>query len=436
MKTITIAAFLAGWLATVASPLVRADAWVTAYPAAMQRAESACKAGQLQECESALQSAQSLVDARPDILCRLGEIQARLGRRALAARNLRICARSGLEFPPLRNPQFTAAQVNPAALGEIRSLHARSTRPVTDHEVRWSLADPDLIAEDIIADAHDGSFFVSSVHERKILRVAADGSSEDFLADPDALRWGVFALALDAARGILWATTMSAPQSQSYDAAEEGRSAVLRIDIRTRHVTAQLELPGRGRHGFGDMTLAPDGTVYVSDGFGGGVYLIRPEQPDTLQTVVEPGTFRSPQTPALAESRLLVPDYSRGIAIVTPGKAPSAVSWLQHPPELMLAGIDGLYLSGRTLVAVQNGTDPERVLIMQLDPGLTRVSSWRVGLAKAAGLGDPTHGLIQGERFLVLVNSGWDRISDSGEFDRSRPATPAQLWSIALPARH
>jgi hypothetical protein len=44
-----------------------------------------------------------------------------------------------------------------------------------------------------------------------------------------------------------------------------------------------------------------------------------------------------------------------------------AVALLAHPPELSLGGIDGLYLAGGTLLAVQNGTAPPRIL--QMPPG-------------------------------------------------------------------
>jgi hypothetical protein len=109
------------------------------------------------------------------------------------------------------------------------------------------------------------------------------------------------------------------------------------------------------------------------------------------------------------------------------------MKWLQHPPELTLAGIDGLYLHGRTLFAVQNGTAPERILVMTLDARGNRVETWRVAVTRVPGLGDPTHGVVRGGYFYFLVNSGWNRLGDDGSLKADTAATPAEIWRIRLP---
>src|SRR4029077_440426 len=290
--------------------------------------------------------------------------------------------------------------------------------------------DPDLIAEDIAFDPADGSFLVSSVRERKIVRIAADGSVSDFITTARFPMWGAVALALDSRRGILWTTTTAGPESPPYAEAEDGRSAVLQIDLRSKALLGRYELSDGQPHAFGDMTLGGHGEVYVSDSRGGGVYAIRPVAKDGLQVILKPGSFRSPQTPALLPGggALLVPDYSRGIGIVS--LARGGMKWLQHPPELDLAGIDGLYLHGRTLFAIQNGTAPERILVMTLDAGGNRVERWRVAVARVPGLGDPTHGIVRGEYFYFLVNSGWDRGCDDGSLKADPAATPAGGFAV------
>ncbi|HUI58703.1 MAG TPA: hypothetical protein VLX90_00690, partial [Steroidobacteraceae bacterium] len=212
----------------------------------------------------------------------------------------------------------------------------------------------------------------------------------------------------------------------------DGRSAVLRIDRRTGTLQRRYELPDGRPHAFGDMTLDENGTAYIADGRGGGVYRIRPGGPDTLEPVVKAGEFRSPQTPAISPdgSILLVPDYTRGIARVS--LRSGGISWIRHAPELTLSGIDGFYWRGKTLVAIQNGTAPERLLEMKLDGSGTRITEWRAVLAGAPGLGDATHGVLRGNCFDFIANSGWDRFGDDGQPLPGRVATPAQLWRIRL----
>jgi hypothetical protein len=256
---------------------------------------------------------------------------------------------------------------------------------------------------------------------------------EEFLIAPRTPLWGVFALGLDASRGILWASTSTAAISPPFEAGEADKSAVLALNARSGAEIHRYELPRGAPHAFGDMTLSSTGTVYVSDGIGGGVYTVRSEPGSALTPLIEPGEVASPQTPALTGdgSRLLVPDYVRGIAVVD--LKTHLVSWLKHAPELALFGVDGLYLEERTLVAIQNGTTPERIIVMRLADDLTRVERWSVLLARAPGLGDPTHGCLRGGEFYFIADSGWDRFDDDGKRRPDAHASAAEIWKVRIP---
>jgi hypothetical protein len=162
------------------------------------------------------------------------------------------------------------------------------------------------------------------------------------------------------------------------------------------------------------MTLSRSGDAYIADGYG-AVYLLAHDR-DRLEVLVGPGTFRSPQTPALSPDgrRLLVPDYSRGISAVDLLTKESKL--LAHPPDLSLGGIDGMYLLGQTMVAIQNGTAPPRIVRMRLDAALTRIESWETLEANWKGLGDPTHGVFVDGRFYFIANCGWN-VKAGGTFE-------------------
>jgi hypothetical protein len=51
------------------------------------------------------------------------------------------------------------------------------------------------------------------------------------------------------------------------------------------------------------------------------------------------------------------------------------VRWLPMGGRFALNGIDGLYFDRGTLIAVQNGTSPERVVAFAVDPSVTRIES-------------------------------------------------------------
>jgi hypothetical protein len=365
------------------------------------------------------------LDDRQDVLYKLARVEAELGLTELALRRLETYARSGLDLgDPATEPAFAALQKE-AAFERSVALYRAGKAPVVEHERVVSLGDSDLVAEDLVCD-RGGSFLVSSVRQRKVLRVNASGSVSDFVTQ----QWGVFALGQDPQGANLWVTTATIAVSPPYTPQEADHSAVLALDRRSGAVRARYELPGK--HAFGDMTIGPDGTVYVSDGLGGGVFTVKPGTPRSgLVTLVEPGNLGSPQTPALTGdgSTLLVPDYQRGIARVSLQRR--SVSWLQRPAELALFGIDGMYLEGRTLVAIQNGTVPERIVMIRLNRALDGVDSWRVLLARAPGLGDPTHGCLRHGEFFFIANSGWDQFEDDGARVAGVVPTAPEIWRIS-----
>ena len=60
-----------------------------------------------------------------------------------------------------------------------------------------------------------------------------------------------------------------------------------------------------------------------------------------------------------------MPDYIRGIAAIN--IASRAVTWLKPADNIALSGIDGLYVYRDSFLAVQNGTNPARVIRFSKD---------------------------------------------------------------------
>jgi hypothetical protein len=49
--------------------------------------------------------------------------------------------------------------------------------------------------------------------------------------------------------------------------------------------------------------------------------------------------------------------------------------------------------------------------------------------ANWTGLGDPTHGVVVGDEFYFIANSGWDRVGENGAF---KPGAAAEIWKVRL----
>ena len=372
----------------------------------------------------------SIVNGHPGAMAALAAIAARQGEREEALRWMRDFAATGLARRFDRDTNFAGLAADP----DFRAIAARldsNGAPRTAAALAVRLPDAALLAEDVAWDAKRRRFLVSSIHERKILAVTPAGRASDWVrAGADA--WGFYGLTIDAARGRLWATTAAGPEVQGYSPADSGRAALLAFDLGTARPLARAELPRDGaRHVLGDLTVGPDGAVYVTDSVGGGVYRLRPGAA-ALDTLAPAGSFASPQQPALAPggARLLLPDYPRGIAALD--LASGAVTWLLKPRTLAAGGIDGLLRDGDRLIAIQNGTNPHRVIELTLDAGATAITGWRVLEQGSEWLGEPNHGALVGRDLVFLGNSGWERVNEKEELESPADARPPVLLRLRL----
>ena len=336
--------------------------------------------------------------------------EARLQNNGTAIAELRILAMMGLIFDPRTDEDFNTLASHPHWLSLLAVIDGNK-RAVTRSQRRLTIADRDLLAESIAYDRRAKRFLISSVRQAKI--VTADGK---LFAKSE---WPVFALAIDAKRRLLWASTGWVPQCEACNKADEGRSALLAFDLETGALRHRVASPLKGL--LGDMTISKTGELFVSLGIGGGAVLRLPLGAQERERIDEPGEFPSPQTPALSrdEKTLYVPDYVRGIASMD--LATRAVSWLQPAPGIVLSGIDGLYLHRGSFVAVQNGTRPARLIEISGDLRRQRVLE-----ANWPALGEPTHGEFAGDWFYYLANSGWDAYDRQG----GRKAGPAVVSTI------
>jgi hypothetical protein len=314
------------------------------------------------------------------------------------------------------------------ALPQYQTLHhsmQANTARVSTAERVFSLGPAGLIPEDIDFDPASQLFYITSIRDREILAVDSTGHSTRFALSPD--HWPLMALKLDAGRGILWATEVAIDGVAGVVAGDWGKSAVLQYDLHTGRLLHRIPVPTLAA--LGDMTLAANGDAIVSDGEHGGIYRVSRK---TLRIQrLDGGDFISPQTAAVLPGgkQLLVPDYLRGVGLLDLDT--KHVSWIPMGIHA-LSGIDGLYIAGRTLIATQNGTSPERVIRFELDPALGQVQSESIIERATESLGDPTHGVVVGHWFYYIANSGWDALDEHGNRIGTQPPTEAVIMRAAI----
>ena len=340
---------------------------------------------------------QPLLPGNPRIAYNLAASEAVLGHREAAVRAMGSLAAMGLLYDLDADADFASLRGLPAYRAALARI-AAAKQPVTHSTLAFPIAEPDLLPEDIAYDPRDRRFFISSARHGRILT----GEGREFARTP----WGAMALRADPARRLLWATTGWLPHCDECKPGDKDKTALLAFDLDTgaRKLLIESPLPGL----LGDMTLASSGDVFVSEGIHGAVLRLAAGAAE-LERLDPPGEFPSPQTPALSadEKTLYVPDYLRGIAAIR--LADHRIQWLQPAPGIALSGIDGLYLHRDRFLALQNGTNPKRIMRFSLDLRRQEVLE-----ANSPWLGEPTHGVIAGDTFYFIANSGWAEYDAQG----------------------
>lgn len=290
-------------------------------------------------------------------------------------------------------------------------------------EKAFELADPGLIAEDIDYDPLSKSFLITSVLEKKIVRVLQDGKANDFASSPS--HWPMLAIKVDSPHKLVWATEVALDGFTAAPKSDWGRSALLSFDLNTGKLRQRVEGPAHSA--LGDMVISAEGDPIVSDG-NGGVYRFSKGQLERI----DKGEFISPQTATMHPDgkHVFVPDYARGVGILD--LASRHVTWLKPQGKYALNGIDGLYYAHGALIATQNGTSPERVIRFQLNPSLSEIESQQVIERATATLGDPTHGVIVGDSFYYIANSGWSELDEHGDVKAGSKQTQAKIMRFPL----
>ncbi|MBN2371446.1 MAG: hypothetical protein JXO72_13265 [Vicinamibacteria bacterium] len=288
--------------------------------------------------------------------------------------------------------------------------------------VAFTLPQRDLLTEGIAHDPRTGAFHVSSVHRRKIVRIARDGSIKDFVSEGEHGFLGVLGLGVDPDKRSLWATSLAVPQMRGYRKEDEGRSFLVELDLDSGLIRRKLDPPPEAL--LGDLTVGPGGVVFVSDMKAGRICVMRPDGA-VLEELTKAGTFLSPQGLTCAAGVLFVADHALGIARVAMDDG--AVRWLASPPGVAMCGTDGLVEYGAWLIGVQNALPPHRVVAFRLDERRERIIEARV-LARAHPVFDePTLAACVGHDLYVVARSQWERFSRDGSVDRDNLQPPVIL---------
>jgi len=295
-------------------------------------------------------------------------------------------------------------------------------KPVGDAEVIASLEIDRFVPEGIAMDA-DGRLYLGSIHKGQLVRAtpAVETLSER------AGHWSVFGMRFHP-DGSLWFASAAVPQLRAVGD-DDGRTGLFRFDPAAGRVTDAFELARSDTpQVLGDLVIADADTLYTTDSLSGAVYRFRIKA-GRFETLVPRGLLVSPQGLVLDERHesLYVADYIHGIHRIS--LADGSLRRVDVPATMTDAGIDGLYRHGDTLVAIQNGIRPQRVVAFRLDERGDAITARRVLAANLAEFDEPTLGFVRDATFYFVANSHWNRF----DADNALPDGLAGPIVLAVP---
>jgi hypothetical protein len=106
---------------------------------------------------------------------------------------------------------------------------------------------------------------------------------------------------------------------------------------------------------------------------------------------------------------------------------------LPAPPRTTVLGIDGLAWYRGSLIAVQNGVVPPRVLRLQLDGPGQRITGVAVLDRNLLHATEPTIGTVWDRRYFYVANSQWEAYDDGGRLRPGVRLMPPRILEIKLP---
>ena len=371
-------------------------------------------------------AASDLRPSHPTMLYNYAGALALNGRGDEAIDALERIAAMGMIYEPAKDDDFASIKGSPR-FARVVAVFQRNADPTTKTKREFTIDDRGIIPEGIAYDARTRRFFVSSVRNGAIYARDSRGKVSQFVRDQP---WGIFGMATDPARRRLWAGTSALPQWKGFREDDRNHAAVLEIDLDSGKVLNTIRPQDDGKHVFGDVAVARDGSVFVSDSVSPSIYVIRS---GAMTPLIRSGPFSSLQglAPSPDGRILYAADYARGIFAIE--VATGEPHLLPIPPNTSLLGVDGLYTAGKdTLVGTQNGTNPQRVIRMQLAPNGQAITRVDTLASNERDFDDITLGVVNGDRLYFNAAAQWNLFGDDGTAPDAAKLNPARILSVSI----
>jgi len=297
--------------------------------------------------------------------------------------------------------------------------------PVVHSEIAFTIKDRSLHTEGIEYDAASKTFYLGSIHKRKIVKVTSDGTISDFCPTAANGMTSIFGIKVDAKKNLLWACAAPMQEMENYDST--ARSAVFKFELSSGQFIQKYDMPLIAKANvLGDLIIDKKGNIFVSDSQGNTIYTIN-EKTNKIEPFYNSPELMNLQGLALSsdEKYMFLADYMKSIYRLNM-KTKELVE-VTSSVDAALKGIDGIYFYENSLIAIQNGVSPLRCTRYYLNKDLSQITKFDIIDRKHPNFNEPTLGVIDGKTFYYIANSQW------GGYDEKHHIKPDdQLQDIVI----
>jgi hypothetical protein len=337
-----------------------------------------------------------------DIKLQLALVYAKMGDKTRAYDTLMRMQMQGFGYDISKDARFDPVHGTRVWDYIVANLGVNS-KSFGEGKVAFDLPKTDNLLNALAWDGKRKTLLVGSARSGAIHRLDQKGKLTDFIAagsNPNL--WGVDALGVDSAHDKLYVATSASPKFDKFSADNANKAALLEFDLGSGKFVKKYAAPSEATHAFNDIAVSADGAVYVSEGVHRIVYKV---EGNTFKPVVQ-----NPKLTAISaitvsgNGRVLyIADYALGIFGFDLAKG-QAFEPTYNPDSLVLGGIVGMHFYDDTLIIIEDGMVPKRVMRLSLSPdGHTVKGAMPLDVASQdfIALGD---GALAGEKLYFITN--------------------------------
>ncbi|WP_300565096.1 hypothetical protein [Flavobacterium sp.] len=307
---------------------------------------------------------------------------------------------------------------------KLAELKSKLNTTISSSTKKVVLSEKTLHPEGLLYLNKSKTWLVNSIRNRKIISFDPNsGQCTDWLTDKDLL--SVFALKADKNEKYLWVSTSSMPEMKGYNKDLEGQSEVLKIDIKTKAIVKRFPL--KGNHVLGDLVVAKNGDVYVSDSGEALIFKITNDSMAVWLDLKKEAFNLQGLTFNENESQLFIADYMKGILSISM-KNPNERNWLNFPESTTVKGIDGLIWYKNSLLAIHNGVKPIRIMQYSLNQK-NEIETAQVLDHNRPEFDEPALGTISNGKFYFFANAPWNAYDKNSDLDETKFENPTLYFN-------